>query len=113
MKTVQLTLGVLALLAILPLAQAQSVPTNGTPPFNTFSGGPDVIDDGNLNIHFTIPVFSRAGSASHFRNHSQWTMVRGTDTRTCMRTGTGVPISLLRNQGDCWWPEGSSTRLPH
>ncbi len=38
----------------------------GTPPFGSFGGGPDVINLGNLNAHFTIPVFSRAGRGMPF-----------------------------------------------
>src|ERR1700734_803588 len=45
----------------IPLAQAQSIANNGTPNFGSFSGGPDVINDANLNIHYSVPVFSRAG----------------------------------------------------
>src|SRR5438045_369517 len=33
----------------------------GTPPFRSFGGGPDVINLGNLNMHYSVPVFSRAG----------------------------------------------------
>lgn len=36
------------------------VPT-GVPPFQSFGGGPDIINLGNLNVHYSIPVFGRAG----------------------------------------------------
>lgn len=56
-----------ALLSLLiPMAFAQSVTTNGTPAFNSFSGGPDVINDGNLNMHYTAPAFARAGRGMPF-----------------------------------------------
>ncbi|MGB7333455.1 MAG: hypothetical protein WBD25_18865 [Terriglobales bacterium] len=55
------------LLAVaIPLAQAQSVASNGTPNFGSFSGGPDVINNANLNIHYTVPVFGRAGIGMPF-----------------------------------------------
>ncbi len=34
----------------------------GTPPFASFSGGPfDIVNNANLNVHFTIPILSKAG----------------------------------------------------
>ena len=33
----------------------------GFPPFASFSGGPDIVDNANGNVHISIPVFSRAG----------------------------------------------------
>lgn len=41
------------------------VPT-GTPPFGSFSGGPDVINLGNLNAHLDVPVLHRAGRGTDF-----------------------------------------------
>ena len=38
----------------------------GTPPFGSFGGGPDVVNLGNLNVHFNVPVFSRAGRGTSF-----------------------------------------------
>src|SRR5271166_371651 len=39
----------------------------GTPPYGSFGGGPfDVINLGNLNVHFTIPVFQRQGRGQSF-----------------------------------------------
>lgn len=40
--------------------------TTGTPPYRSFGGGPDVINLGNLNVHYSIPVFSRAGRGTPF-----------------------------------------------
>jgi RHS repeat-associated protein len=45
-------------------ASAQ-VPT-GTPPFGSFSGGPDVINLANLNSHITVPVLNKAGRGTNF-----------------------------------------------
>jgi hypothetical protein len=61
MKPTHVILVVALLLVAFASSGAQSVPSNGTPLFNSFSGGPDVINNGNLNIHFSIPVFARAG----------------------------------------------------
>jgi RHS repeat-associated protein len=38
--------------------QAQVV---GTPPFGSYSGGPDTLNLANLNSHISIPIFSRPG----------------------------------------------------
>jgi RHS repeat-associated protein len=38
----------------------------GTPPFQSFGGGPDVINLGNLNVHYSMPIFSRAGRGIPF-----------------------------------------------
>ncbi len=40
--------------------------TTGVPPYQSFGGGPDVINLGNLNVHYSIPVFSRAGRGTPF-----------------------------------------------
>ena len=40
----------------------------GFPPFGSFSGGPfDTIDNANLNIHFEIPIVSKAGRGLPFK----------------------------------------------
>jgi len=33
----------------------------GTPPFNSFGGGPDIVNLANLNVHVPIPVLNKAG----------------------------------------------------
>ncbi len=40
--------------------------TTGVPPYQSFGGGPDVINLGNLNVHYSIPVFGRAGRGTSF-----------------------------------------------
>jgi YD repeat-containing protein len=55
-------------LTILNLAQigAAQVAT-GTPPFGSFGGGPfDVVNLGNLNVHFVIPIIHKAGRGMSF-----------------------------------------------
>src|SRR2546425_1225515 len=38
----------------------------GTPPFGSFSGGPDIINNANLNLHLSIPVRVKAGRGMPF-----------------------------------------------
>jgi hypothetical protein len=56
---------VLALL-LLTLHNATTGQVTGIPPYQSFRGGPDVINLGNLNVHYSIPVFSRAGRGMPF-----------------------------------------------
>jgi len=53
----------LMLLFALPsFAQVQT----GTPPFGSFSGGPDVINNANLNAHWAVPIFHKPGRGINF-----------------------------------------------
>lgn len=63
MKRVSLIL-ILACVFLPVRARAQA--QTGTPPFASFSGSPDVIDLGNLNVHLTIPVFHKPGRGLNF-----------------------------------------------
>lgn len=38
----------------------------GTPPFGSFSGGPDVVNNANLNVHISIPVVAKTGRGLPF-----------------------------------------------
>jgi len=40
--------------------------TTGTPPFGSFSGGPDVVNNANLNAHIAIPVVQKPGRGTPF-----------------------------------------------
>lgn len=40
--------------------------STGTPPLGSFSSGPDVMNLGNLNVHFAIPVFRKPGRGVPF-----------------------------------------------
>jgi RHS repeat-associated protein len=55
----------LLLFALLCVGAAAQV-ARGTPPFGSFGGGPDVLNLGNLNAHFSLPVFARAGRSIPF-----------------------------------------------
>src|SRR6266700_4995421 len=58
-------------------------PTVGIPPFQSFGGGPDAINLGNLNVHYSFPIFNRAGRGIPFSyalayNSSVWTAAGST-----------------------------------
>ena len=54
------------LLAALP-AITFGQPATGLPPFGSFSGGPfDTVNNGNLNVHFEIPIINKAGRGLPF-----------------------------------------------
>ncbi len=56
------TLKYCILLSLLASGPALAQPTAGLPPFGSFSGGPvDTIDNANLNVHFEVPIVSKAG----------------------------------------------------
>src|SRR3984957_14068137 len=40
--------------------------TTGTPPFGTYTAGPDVINLANLNSHLVIPVLHKTGRGTNF-----------------------------------------------
>jgi RHS repeat-associated protein len=60
----------------------------GTPAFNSYGGGPfDVVNLGNLNVNFTIPVLHKAGRGMPFAydisfDNSIWTPVTSSGTTT-------------------------------
>jgi len=54
------------LAALAPLPSFAQGPATGTPPYGSFSGGPDVINLGNNNIHFCIPVLNKPGRGMNF-----------------------------------------------
>ena len=61
-----------------PTASAQVA--TGAPPFGTFGGGPEVINLGNLNVQYTIPIRHKTGRGNNFAwdltyNSSVWTPV--------------------------------------
>ena len=62
-------------------------PTTGVPPFRSFDGGPDVINLGNLNVHYSIPIFSRPGRGIGF------SYALGYDSSVWLPAGAWVPIN--------------------
>jgi len=59
---------VVALLSVVALScgPASAQVATGTPQFGSFGGGPDVINLGNLNVHYTVPVLHKAGRGTDF-----------------------------------------------
>lgn len=48
-----------------PTAGQTGSPT-GTPPFASYSGGPDIINNGDLNVHYRIPIRQKTGRGINF-----------------------------------------------
>jgi RHS repeat-associated protein len=67
----------------LGVSVASAQVTTGTPPFGSFSGGPDVVNNANLNAHWTFPIIHKPG--------------RGTDFNYALGYDTSV-----------WYPVGAS-----
>jgi hypothetical protein len=72
-----------ALLVVVALTEGISGQTaTGLPPFGSFSGGTDTLNNANLNVHFAFPIFSRAGRGLPFSyslayDSAVWTPVSG------------------------------------
>ena len=81
-------LTILALLLVTAVPMSAQV-QNGTPPFGSFAGGPDIIDLANLNVRLSIPVLHKPGRGTDFTydlnyDSSDWfpVTVNGTSTWT-------------------------------
>src|SRR2546425_4106250 len=59
-------LGVLVVLRALSAGVGQAQVATGTPPFGSFSGGPDIVNNANLNVNLSIPVVAKTGRALPF-----------------------------------------------
>jgi RHS repeat-associated protein len=75
-----------AIVGLLP-AMAFSQVATGTPLFGSFAGGPDIINESNLNVHWNFPIFSRAGRALPFGytlgfDNSVWRVVTDDSAHT-------------------------------
>lgn len=51
---------------LLAAASARTQVATGTLPFGSFSGGPDIVNNANLNVHRSIPVRVKAGRGMPF-----------------------------------------------
>jgi len=108
---------VLALVAAVPATFA--LVKTGTPPFGSFSGGPDIINNANLNVHFDFPVVNKPGRGQPFSyalsydnsvwypSGAVWTHVNKWGWRGVTEITTGY-VTYLATQGQCWWPQGPS-----
>jgi len=73
----------------------------GAPPFGSFAGGPDVINLGNLNARWTIPVLHKPGRGLNFDfyltyDSSIWTPVTSGSTTSWQLIGGGWNGSALK-----------------
>jgi RHS repeat-associated protein len=114
-----------AILLIAATAVAQV--STGTPPLGSFSSGPDVINLGNLNVHFAIPVISKPGRGTPFDytlsfDSSVWTPITISGTKSWQPTtnwgwraiteaATGY-ISRQRNTVQCLIDSGQEYLPP-
>ena len=51
---------------LLASSPASSQVATGLPPFGSFSGGPDIVNNANLNVHLQIPILTKAGRGLAF-----------------------------------------------
>jgi len=51
---------------LLSAATSRAQVATGFPPFGSFKGAPDAVDLANLNVHWSIPVFTKAGRGLPF-----------------------------------------------
>ncbi|ABF43251.1 YD repeat protein [Candidatus Koribacter versatilis Ellin345] len=119
---------VFLLMAVL-VASAQ--PATGTPPFGSFTGGPDTINLGNLNVQWQIPIFSKAGRGQNFAyaltyNSSVWMPVTTGSTKNWQPvsaqwgwqglTPAGaaqVSYTMSYFQGMCWTGGSGGQSVPY
>src|ERR1700674_4384933 len=70
-----------AVLIVMGTAIASGQVATGTPAFGSFGGGPfDIVNLGNLNVHFSVPIFNKPGRGPSFSynlayDSSLWTPV--------------------------------------
>src|SRR6516162_1196034 len=82
-------LAMLALLLVIAVPISAQV-QNGTPPFGSFAGGPDIIDLANLNVRLSIPVLHKPG--------------RGTDFTYDLNYDSSVWFPVTVNSTTTWTP---------
>jgi len=85
MKSLLRCLVIPAILLVAATSMAQV--STGAPPLGSFSSGPDVINLGNLNVHFAVPVISKPGRGTPFDyilsfDSSVWTPLLSAGTRS-------------------------------
>ena len=74
-------------LALVAAATAQAQLITGMPPFGSFSGGPDIVNNANLNVHLAIPVVSKGGRGMQFN------YVFNYDSSVWLNSGMWYPAS--------------------
>ncbi|HEV2348770.1 MAG TPA: RHS repeat-associated core domain-containing protein [Terriglobia bacterium] len=106
-------------LFLLTVGTARAQVATGTPPFGSFSGGPDIVNNANLNVHSNIPVFTKGGNGLSFyyilSNDTSvwyplggvWTPVSNWGWRGNTESMTGYTTYSV-TQAECWYPQGPS-----
>src|ERR1700722_349688 len=102
--------------------------TTGTPPFGTYTAGPDVINLANLNSHLVIPVVHKTGRGTNFNydlsnDSSVWYPVGSTGSQSWQPVSNfgwrGVTealtgyISAIESQEPCPPPGTMQTTYEH
>src|SRR6202046_4999014 len=85
----------------------------GTPPFGSYSGGPDIINLGNLNAHLTVPIVQKAGRGTNFTYYlnldsSVWYPVGSSGSQSWGINGLSVPGQFGNSVGRVYF---SSVRV--
>jgi hypothetical protein len=122
-RSLLLVLGILIAVALTPRPISGQVAT-GTPPFGSFAGGPDVINLGNLNVHYTILVIHKPGRGTDFGrdityDSAVWTPVSGSGSQSWTPSGsygwtlspngqTYITYSVTYTTGNCGYQGQSS-----
>lgn len=65
-RSLHFSLRLILILSSICLAASVSFAQTGTPPFGSFTGGPDVINLANLNAHWTFPILHKPGRGTDF-----------------------------------------------
>ena len=73
----------------------------GFPPFNSFGGAPDIVNLGNLNVHYTIPILHKAGRGVNFAYDSTY------DSSVWMPVASGSTASWQPVPNSNWGWGGS------
>src|SRR2546425_6682359 len=100
----------------------------GTPPFGSFSGGPDIINNANLNLHVSIPVRVKAGRGMPFSyvlsydgsvwypvgvsGSQNWQAVTNWGWRGITEAATGY-TTYNTSQTQCYWPKTAYGQYYH
>jgi len=123
-----LLLVVIAMAVALCCSAAAAQVAIGLQPFGSFGGGPDVINLGNLNVRYTIPVRHKAGRGNNFNwdityDSSIWTPVGAVGNQAWNPVGTWgwnglspaaqpyVTYQVTYNSGHCGYMGQSSYQV--
>src|SRR5208337_520529 len=114
--------------AVISLAAspASAQVTTGLPPFGSFSGGPDIVNNANLNVHLSIPVENKAGRGIPFSynltyDSSIWYPVTVSGATTWqpltnwgwpgVTTVTSGYFTFSTSQANCFYPPGANGQV--